>query len=306
MRNRAQSSTTYPNQFLMVLSIDHISPATGKTPTVTLSKNGAAYGAAAGAVTEIANGVYSLAGNATDRNTLGELWAHIAATGCDPVDMLLCDIVTVDVFGNQGGLTALPNIAAGASGGLPTLDSNLSVLSNAMFRGTASAGGSNTITLAGGSAVDNLYKYSFVQIGSGTGAGQNRLIIDYNGTTKVATISKTWATTPDNTSVFTILPFATPEIAQSGLAQAGAVNTLTLSSTASASDSTYVGQVVTIMGGTGVGQSRVIQSYVGSTKVATLDQVWATTPDSTSVYLVMSFGRSWADVFQQNGLGTMP
>lgn len=107
MRQRAQSSTSYPNQFLLVLSIDHISPATGKTPTVTLSKNGAAYGAAAGAVTEIANGVYSLTGNATDRNTLGELWAHITATGCDTRDLLLCDIITTDVFAANQGIASV-------------------------------------------------------------------------------------------------------------------------------------------------------------------------------------------------------
>lgn len=297
MKDYQLSSTTKHMTFDLVLSIDHITPATGKTPTVVISKNGASYGAPSGAVTEVGNGTYKLAANASDRDTLGDFNVYVTATGCDPYREKY-SIVAFDPYDSvRIGLTALPNANANSAGGLA---------GNVMFSGTASAGGSNTITLAGGSAVDNLYKYSFVQIISGTGAGQNRLIIDYNGTTKVATVSKSWATTPDNTSVFVVLPFAATEIAQSGLAQAGAVNTVTLSSTASAIDNTYVGQVVVIMSGTGVGQSRIIQSYVGSTKVATLDQVWATTPDNTSVYLVMSFGRSWADVFQQNGLGTMP
>ena len=46
-----QSSTARPLLFLMIDSGDHISPKTGLSPTVTLSKNGAAFAAAAGAVT---------------------------------------------------------------------------------------------------------------------------------------------------------------------------------------------------------------------------------------------------------------
>jgi hypothetical protein len=97
MSARQQNSTSYPITFLLVTSIDHITGATGKTPTVTLSKNGGAFGAAAGLVSEIANGIYALAGNATDRNTLGELRLHVTATGCDPVDMAV-DITTGDPF----------------------------------------------------------------------------------------------------------------------------------------------------------------------------------------------------------------
>lgn len=97
MSARQQSSTDYPITFLMVLSIDHLTGATGKTPTVTLSKNGGAFGAAAGAVSEVGNGIYALTGNATDRNTLGELRIHATATGCDPVDMVV-DVTTGNPF----------------------------------------------------------------------------------------------------------------------------------------------------------------------------------------------------------------
>ena len=68
-----QSTSSDPLFFFLVLSSDHISPATGKSPTVTISKNGAAFAAPAGAVTEIANGWYQVAGNATDTNTLGDI-----------------------------------------------------------------------------------------------------------------------------------------------------------------------------------------------------------------------------------------
>lgn len=82
-----QSTTTYPLVFLLVLSSDHISPATGKSPTVTLSKNGAAFASPAGAVTEIGNGWYKVAGNSTDSNTTGPLVLHATEASSDPVDM---------------------------------------------------------------------------------------------------------------------------------------------------------------------------------------------------------------------------
>ena len=94
---RKQSTTTYPVQFLMVDSTDHVTAETGLSPTVTISKNGGAYGAASGAVTEVGNGVYSYAGNATDRDTLGELMIHAEATGADKVDMKVL-ITSYDPF----------------------------------------------------------------------------------------------------------------------------------------------------------------------------------------------------------------
>lgn len=81
-----QSQTAQALVFLMVDSSDHISPKTGLTVTVTLSKNGAAFAAPSGAVTEIGSGWYKVAGHATDSNTLGPLVLHASATGADPTD----------------------------------------------------------------------------------------------------------------------------------------------------------------------------------------------------------------------------
>lgn len=81
-----QSSTTYPLVFLMVDSTDHITGKTGLSPTVTLSKAGGTFASPSGAVTEIANGWYKVAGNATDSNTLGPLILHATGTGADPTD----------------------------------------------------------------------------------------------------------------------------------------------------------------------------------------------------------------------------
>jgi hypothetical protein len=94
---RQQSTTSYPVLIYMVLSSDHVTPATGKTLTVTLSKNGGAFASASGAVSELANGWYSFAGNATDRNTLGSLAIRATATACDDANLTI-EIVPYDPF----------------------------------------------------------------------------------------------------------------------------------------------------------------------------------------------------------------
>lgn len=81
-----QSSDVRPLLFLMVNSTDHISGKTGLAPTVTISKNGGAFAAPTGAISEIANGWYKVAGNAEDTNTVGPLVLHVEATGADPCD----------------------------------------------------------------------------------------------------------------------------------------------------------------------------------------------------------------------------
>lgn len=87
MRLIQKDITTYPIPVLLVLASDHITGATGKTLTVYVSKNGGAFGAYAGTVTERAYGWYTLNIGAGDVDTLGALVLHIEAAGCDPVDV---------------------------------------------------------------------------------------------------------------------------------------------------------------------------------------------------------------------------
>lgn len=75
-----------------------------------------------------------------------------------------------------------------------------------------------------------------------------------------------------------------------GVALAGATNTITLAAAASATtnDPTYRGHVITITSGTGLGQQRVISSYNGTSKVATVATAWSIIPDTTSNYSIRS------------------
>lgn len=70
----------------LVSSTDHIAGVTGITPTVTISKNGGPFVTPAGAISQVGNGFYQIAGNALDTNTLGPLLVHATGTGADVFD----------------------------------------------------------------------------------------------------------------------------------------------------------------------------------------------------------------------------
>lgn len=80
-----QSTTSQPLLFFMQDSAaSRFAGKTGLTCTVTLSKNGGSFASPAGAVVEVGNGWYAVAGNATDSATLGPLTLYATASGADP------------------------------------------------------------------------------------------------------------------------------------------------------------------------------------------------------------------------------
>lgn len=169
--------------------------------------------------------------------------------------------------------------------------------------------GNNQIQLdAGASSTNGAYDPGLVFIETGTGAGQTRLILQYNGSTKVATVDRDWRVNPDNTSEFVILGDAGRESVNEGLAQAATSTTITLNTNASSSDDAYNGQLVFIRSGTGQDQIALVEDYVGSTKVATIktrsaNGQWSVTPDTTSAY-VMIPNLTWTISEIQSGLAT--
>src|SRR5919204_5094055 len=150
----------------------------------------------------------------------------------------------------RGGMTALPNANAAATGGLPTVDAN-----------------------------------NAVKVQSGTGANQISLS---SGTVTVGTNNdKTgYTVSTNNDKTGYSLAALDANALESVTAQAGAAGSITLRSAASAADDLYRGQEIEIYSGTGAGQARVITGYTGSTKVATVDENWITNPDNTSLYRV--------------------
>jgi len=99
----------------------------------------------------------------------------------------------------------------------------------ALETGTAQAGAAGTITLAAGaSAEDDFYNGLFVGITNDTPSGvdnQLRRIVDYNGTTKVATIDSDWGTNPSSSSTYEILiPEGYSTVAWGGVKVGAATN----------------------------------------------------------------------------------
>jgi hypothetical protein len=355
--------------FHLVDATDGITAETGEgAGQPEVSSDGAAFTSTGiGTLTHIGSGRYyadltqalvATAGTAIETryksaNTAESPGDSVRVVAFDPYDVV------------RMGLTALPNAAADAAGGLPisdaggldldTTDSNVAAIlsdtgtdgvvlaatatsaqlvddvwdevltgathnvSNSSGRrlrqvesgivlhsGTAQAATSNTITLdAGASAIDDFYNHAKVVIEENTGVEQERIIVDYVGSTKVATIAPPWITTPDATSIFVVEPPLAHAETNSktvtvGLAQAGAAGTITLATTASATNDFYNNDVVMIDAGTGKGQERIITDYDGTTKVATIEPNWITTPDTTSEYIVEE-SLCVADIFAISG-----
>src|SRR5262249_53039013 len=147
-----QSSTQSPLPFFMVQSSDHIAGATGLSPTVTIRKPGGSFAAPSGAVTEIANGWYQVAGNATDTNTLGPLLLHATGTGADPCDIVVANIVAYNPQDSvRAGLTALPNTVCTTNASLIT-----------------SGTGTDQLSVSGGNAKADIAKINGVSASSVT------------------------------------------------------------------------------------------------------------------------------------------
>jgi hypothetical protein len=86
-------------------------------------------------------------------------------------------------------------------------------------------------------------------------------------------------------------------IAQCG--DAGGASTIDLDAGASAVADYYKGQLVAIVAGTGIGQSRTCVSYDETTKIATVHPAWATPPDGDSYFAILNTGSTvvvdWAE-----------
>lgn len=86
-------------------------------------------------------------------------------------------------------------------------------------------------------------------------------------------------------------------------ATSGSANTITLPAHFSATSNAYLGVDIQITNGTSAGDFRTITSYNGTTKVATVNQNWTTTPDTTSQF-VMNFNIADVETIMDYDSGT--
>jgi hypothetical protein len=112
---------------------------------------------------------------------------------------------------NASMVALAAKVASGPKATLATLHPRVHA---SLRTGTAQAGAAASITLdSGADSVDDYYVGCIVKTTGGTGGGggsgslnnQARIITDYNGSTKVATVVPNWETNPDVTTTFSIL-----------------------------------------------------------------------------------------------------
>lgn len=123
--------------------------------------------------------------------------------------------------GVRHGMTALPNAAAAASGGLPTLDAaqgsggvipaNAKQLGSVAFTvqtGSVATDAGNSATSFKtdlSSSVNDFWKDTFLVLTSGTLAAQVKKVTGYNGTTKIITVSGGFTSTPADGVTFILV-----------------------------------------------------------------------------------------------------
>jgi hypothetical protein len=143
-----QSTTQLALKFFLTDSGDHISAKTGVTATVTIRKEGGSFGSPAGSVTEIANGWYQVAANATDTNTLGEILLHATGTGADAFDGVVAMVVAFDPQASNLGLDAA-GVRSAVGLASANLDTQLAALPTAAGNATAVWGAGTRVLTAG-------------------------------------------------------------------------------------------------------------------------------------------------------------
>jgi len=213
MREIQQSTSTINIPIFMVQSIDHITPATGRTVTVKLGKNGAAGVTASGAITEPDStnlpGQYKLAGNTTDSNTLGPLTIYATAAGCDPY-YTEYNIVAYNPFNSNLGLSHVSANADQINGvstsSVTTVNANIGTTQPVNFTGTGSSAlaKSDMVDIAGSAVSTSSAQLgvNVVNVGGSASAGSAGYVgLDWghiNAPTAVVDLSGTTIKNVDN------------------------------------------------------------------------------------------------------------
>lgn len=126
---------------------------------------------------------------------------------------------------------------------------------------------------------------AFVEIVSGTGAGQCRRIA--SNTANQITVARAWSTTPTTSSVYVI--HTSGWLVDGGQGTATATTTTLTDTNQSWDADSLVGGTLTIIGGTGNGQSRTITANTAQGLTLGPTALPAA-PDATTVYVVRKHG----------------
>lgn len=279
-----------------------------KTGATTLaSKN-------SGGATHISGGIYYAVLDATDTDTLGPLviFVHVAGALAIRVECVVLlaqvydsliagsDLLDVSVTQLAGVAQSLTDLKDFADDGYdPSTNKVQGVLltdtvttytgntpqtgDNYARIGALGAGLTALATQASVNTIDDFVDTEVATLVTNVAAIKTKT--DQFVFTNANKVDATALTVSDKTG-YALTALESSNQMEAGTAQAGSSSSLTLRSGASAVDEFYRGAIIRIYGGTGAGQSRRINGYVGSTKVATTAPTWATAPDNTSTYSI--------------------
>lgn len=231
--------------------------------------------------------------------------APALSSGLKVSEVVLCDTITTytgdtpqtgDSFARLGA-PAGASIAADLAEIEAETDGIAAIPTTPLLAANVPANFSALLISAGGhiSNVDTLTTYtgntvqtgdSYARLGVPAGASVSADIAEIEGETDTLLAGVNATQIGGNSTAATNLANAYGAI-ETGTAQGGGASTITLRPGASGTDNFYANQAVFILSGTGGGQTNKIQSYVGATKVATVETAWVTQPDNTSVYVVL-------------------
>lgn len=187
--------------------------------------------------------------------------------------------------------------------------------------GVVAGVGASALTLRpGASGTNNYYNGATLEIARGTGVGQQRSIIAYDGSLKIITIDRAWSTNPDTSSVYqitapigakltTAIRVASDIEAISGDTTAadnlealhegpitGSISDGSPSTTAFTGDAGLEGTVndfydkalLTFRSGPNAGITRKVTNYVASSRTFTLERALPKTPTNGNAFHIIS------------------
>lgn len=189
---------------------------------IKVSKDGGAFNNAVNSVAQVAasNPLYSLALDPTTEMNARDILVQIVDQNGPAFRDALIHVRTklllgqIDVDATQigGNTDALKLTGVGTGYGLNAVGGSTSdgdifgTLSRHVLRkGLIATGGANPVLDSGASATNDYYNGCLLLIVAGTGAGQARVIVDYDGTSKAATPNRAWSTNPGTGATFLIV-----------------------------------------------------------------------------------------------------
>jgi hypothetical protein len=307
-----------------VLDADGVAVTDGVVGDFKISKNGGAPAALNGSatLTHRNTGHYSLALTASDLDTVGtaEVVIDDTVNACPMKELTVIEEAVYDALyaasavgpllanSDGSGLTE----AGGTGDHLTALATQASVNTIDDFLDTEIAALTTELAKvpkSDGTATWNATALASIQ------SEANDALVAYDPPTNAELVSEINAVQSDiaalnnlsaaqvNAEVDTALSDYGPiRVLRKGTAQAGGGASVTLDAGASATNNLYRYNAITIVSGTGAGQSGYIHAYDGSTKVASVEPGWATNPSSDSVFEII--GTAIADIHAINGNST--